>query len=216
MILARLALIALLSVSVVCAFAPSRVARARSSIDMATENPSASKLIGAALMASTMFSMPVFAKDGTGAKLSFFGDKTASSPFTVSENREDSIYSPYSPYGDGGAAVYQKGGKEEVGFYATVLKNSVDRTKKIPGYIAKKTWTEVTTELTRYNYNMREAMLRLAEASKDPKEANAAAKAYFSDINDIYEWSSKKNQGLANAAYEKSVKDLSAFEALVK
>jgi hypothetical protein len=62
---------------------------------------------------------PVLAKEGVGAKFSFFGDGDASSPFTVNENREDPIYSPYSAYGDGTAAVYnaRKGGKEEKAFY---------------------------------------------------------------------------------------------------
>ena len=87
MILARLALIALLSVTAVCAFAPARVARATASVKMAAETPSAAKMIGAALVASTMFSMPVFAKEGAGAKLSFFGDSDYSSPFTTNEKR---------------------------------------------------------------------------------------------------------------------------------
>ena len=47
-------------------------------------------------------------------------------------------------------------------------------------------------------------------------QANKAAKAYFSDINDVYEWSNKKNGAVAQAAYEKSVADLAAFESLVK
>ena len=38
--------------------------------------------------------------------------------------------------------------------------NNRKRVDNIPAYVAKKTWWEVTTELTRYTYNMREAMLR--------------------------------------------------------
>ena len=121
----RLAIFALLSVSVVCALSPARNARAtRSSTQMASETPSLSKMIGAALVASTLLAGPVFAKDGAGAKLSFFGDDSFSSPFTITEAREDPIYSPYSAYGNGEAAIYKKGGKDEVSFYSTVLKNS--------------------------------------------------------------------------------------------
>jgi hypothetical protein len=216
MIFSRLAILAILSVAVVAsAFSPARVARSRSSVQMSSENPSLSKIFSAALLASTLLAGPVFAKEGAGAKLSFFGDDAASSPFTVNEKREDPMYSPYSAYGNGDASVYKKGGKDELSFYKNVLKNSVVRTSKIPKYIADKTWSEVTTELTRYNYNQREAMLRLAEASKAPEKATAAAKTYFQDINDISEWSSKKNGAKAQAAYDKSVKDLASYNALI-
>jgi hypothetical protein len=63
---------------------------------------------------------------------------------------------------------------------------------------------------------MREAMLRLADASKDPKAANAAAKAYFSDLNDIIEFSIKKNGDTVASAYAQSLKDLANFKALTK
>jgi hypothetical protein len=59
-------------------------------------------------------------------------------------------------------------------------------------------------------------IIRLADASKDPKAATAAAKAYFSDLNDITEWAIKKRGDVVNAAFEKSVKDLATFNALVK
>lgn len=245
MIFSRLAILAILSVAVVAsAFSPARIARSRFSVQMSSETPSISKVFGAALLASTLFAGPVLAKDGAGAKLSFFGDDAASSPFTVNEKREDPMYSPYSAYGNGDASVYKKGGKDELSFYKNVLKNSIARTSKIPKYISDKTWSEIYTELTRYNYNQREAMLRwmigkysvlfhlflyrfyvtshkftlccrLAEASKDPVKATAAAKTYFQDINDISEWSYKKNGAKAQAAYDKSVKDLASYNALI-
>jgi hypothetical protein len=76
-----------------------------------------------------------------------------SSPFPQGEKREDEIYSAYSPYGDGTAATYnsRKGGAEEVSFYKDMFNKCVVRTERIPGYAAKKTWFEITTELTRYN-----------------------------------------------------------------
>jgi hypothetical protein len=66
----------------------------------------------------------VLAAPDAGAKLSFFGD-APSTPYTLSENREDPIYSPYSPYGDGSAAAYKKGSKEEVAFYNKIFQNSM-------------------------------------------------------------------------------------------
>lgn len=107
-------------------FAPSRFA-ARTQVSMAAEKPSASKIFGAALLASSLMVNPVFAKEGTGAKLSFFGDGAASSPFTVNEDREDPIYSPYSPYGNGEKAAYnaRKGGKEELSFWNGVFAESM-------------------------------------------------------------------------------------------
>ena len=175
------------------------------------------KFLGAGLIASTVLtaSTPSFAAEGDGARISIFGDSALSSPFTVNEQREDAIYSPYSAYGNGDASIYKKGGKDELGFYSTILKNSVDRTKKIPDFVNKKQWSEIQTLLVRYNYNQREAMLRLAEASKDPKAATKAAKTYFQDINDINEYSLKKNGAKTMEAYDASVKDLAAYQSLL-
>ena len=58
-------------------------------------------------------------------------------------------------------------------------------------------------------------MLKVAENSKSPEKSTAAAKAYFSDINDIFEFASKKDGAAVNKAYEKSVTDLAAFQALI-
>ncbi len=52
--------------------------------------------------------------------------------------------------------------------------------------------------------------------AKDPKAASAAAKSYFSDLNDMFEWAEKKNAANVNAAYKKSLSDMVAFKALTK
>ena len=90
------------------------------------------------------------------------------------------------------------------------------RTAKIPGYTAKKTWSEITTELTRNLYNYRESMLRLAASSKNPAEAKTAAEKYFSDLNDIFVFATKKNPEIVTASYEQSLKDLATFKTLIK
>jgi hypothetical protein len=114
------------AIASVSAFSPSRFAsRSRGNVEMAAET-SASKYFGAAVIAASMFSMPVLATEGAGPKYSFFGS-SASSPFVINENREDPMYSPYSPYGNGKAAVYnnRKGGAEEVAFYKTIFDKSM-------------------------------------------------------------------------------------------
>ena len=208
------AIVVLAVLAVVAAFGPARMAvRKASSLQMGLE-----RNIAAAAVAASLFAAPVLAVEGAPAKLGFFEGQSASSPFANVENREDPIYSPYSPYGNGAAAVYnkRKGGAEEINFWKGVLAESEKRVAKVPGYAAKKTWTEITTELTRYTYSMRESMLRLAASSKDSKAAEAAARTYFTDLNDMFEWATKKNGAVVTASYEKSVKDLAAFKALVK
>jgi hypothetical protein len=125
-------LVALAVVAVTVAFGPAQQFRARSSqIQMSADvQPSLLKKIGAALIASTFLSLPAFAGDsaGQGPKQSYFGDSPASSPFTINEKREDPIYSPYSPFGNGDAAIYtlarQKGGPEETKFWTAQLDES--------------------------------------------------------------------------------------------
>lgn len=58
-------------------------------------------------------------------------------------------------------------------------------------------------------------MLRLASYSKNPTEATAAAKTYFSDLNDILEFASKKDAGASEAAYKKSLADIAAYKKLI-
>lgn len=188
-----------------------------SRMQMTAEKPSVQKVVGAAIIASSMLASPVFAKEGAGAKISIFGNNDISSPFAESEVREDPIYSPYSPYGNGEKAVYngRKGGAEELKFWKAKFDESVKRTEKIPGYVQKKTWTEITTELTRYTYNFRESLNRLAAASKTPKEAAALVKVYVEDLNDMFEYATKKSGDKVLAAYEKSLKDLAAVKAVL-
>jgi len=200
----------------VSAFTSSRFV-SRSKMSMAVDQPSMKKAFGAALIATSLLgSMPAFAKEGAGAKFGFFTNSDLSSPF-VEEDREDPMFSPYSPYGDGSAAAYnaRKGGAEELKYWDNKLTESIKRVDRIPGYVSSKKWLDIRSELTRYTYDMRNAMLRLAKASKTPEKATAAAKEYFTNLNDMTEWSIKKNDVRVNAAYEKSKSDMAAFKALL-
>jgi hypothetical protein len=178
----------------------------------------AAKIAGASLIASTLVGAPMstLAKEGDGAKLGIFSEGDISSPFT-NEKREDPLYSPYSPYGDGSAAAYNKvkGGKEEIAFWNGAFDECAKRVDNVPKYVKKKTWYEITNELTRYTYNMRESMLRLSEASQDPSKSSLLAKAYFCDLNDLMEWAIKKDGPTVMKAYEQSKTDLAAFKAAV-
>ncbi len=81
--------------------------------------------------------------------------------------------------------------------------------------IKKAEWQNVRTEFTSYAYNMREAMLRLANTASDTKAANAKAKDYFVDINDVFVGTQVKDQKACEEAYARSVADLNDFKALV-
>eukprot|EP00596_Hydrurales_sp_CCMP1899_P007625 CAMPEP_0119036270 /NCGR_PEP_ID=MMETSP1177-20130426/3870_1 /TAXON_ID=2985 /ORGANISM="Ochromonas sp, Strain CCMP1899" /LENGTH=178 /DNA_ID=CAMNT_0006995873 /DNA_START=163 /DNA_END=699 /DNA_ORIENTATION=- len=175
------------------------------------------KMVGAAVIASTLFSsLPSFAVEGAAPKQNYFGQggQGVSSPFA---SGDEVMYSPYSPWGDGKNAVYndRKGGEDELGQWKAKLEECALRVDRVPTYVAKKRWFDVTTELTRYTYNMRESMNRLAASSKTPDKAKAAAKAYFVDLNDMTEWAVKKNGDVINKAYEQSKIDLQAFRAAV-
>lgn len=121
----RVALLAVF-LAIAAAFGPARLTARRTQLSMtATPNP---KSAAAALLAAAMFVSPTWAVEGAAPKQSYFGRDATSSPFP-SENREDPIYSPYSPYGDGTKAVYnaRAGGKEEITFWKEKLAESEKR-----------------------------------------------------------------------------------------
>ena len=57
---------------------------------------------------------------------------------------------------------------------------------------------------------------RLAESSSSPKEAKAAAEKYFSDIEDIFVFATKKNGPVVLSSLDKSQKDLAVFKSFLK
>ena len=90
-----------------------------SRLHMVAERNMVQKYFGAALIAASLMSTPTWAKEGAGAKISVFGNNDMSSPFSEAENREDPMYSPYSPFGNGDKAVYndRRGTADEVKFW---------------------------------------------------------------------------------------------------
>ena len=182
-----------------------------------TMQMNAQKPFVAAAIAAAMIATPAFGKAGEGPKFGFFDGTSNSSPFTI-ENREDPIYSPYSPFGNGEKAVYngRKGGSEEIAFWTNQLNTALKRVDNVPALANKKNWQKVKTELTSYSYYLREAINRLAAASSDPKAAAVTAKSYFSDLNDMFEFSTKKSTEKVLASYEASKKDMATFKTYLK
>ena len=119
--------VVLVVLAVAGAFAPAARFGARS-MQMSMDKQVTKALTAAVIAASFMGGLPAIAAEGASPKQNFliFSEAT-SSPFTFEENREDPIYSPYSPYGSGAAASYngRKGSKEEIGFWQNQLANSV-------------------------------------------------------------------------------------------
>mmetsp|Transcript_18737 Transcript_18737/g.20366 ORF Transcript_18737/g.20366 Transcript_18737/m.20366 type:complete len:221 (+) Transcript_18737:90-752(+) len=171
------------------------------------------------LVASTFIAGPALAKPGDEARIEIFGNNGASSPFYADEKREDALYSPYSPYGNGEKSKYnleRKGSAEEVKFWKGKFDESAKRVDRVPKYAADKAWFEITTELTRYTYDFREAANRVAAASSNPAAAKAAVKVYFQDIEDIYQGALKKKGDVVLASYDQSVKDLTNLRTYLK
>ena len=88
------------------------------------------------------------------------------------------LYSAYSVYGDGSDSLYSK--TDPSAFAArkkAVLAETKKRLNKIPDYIAKKEWTNINGELTRYMYETRDAVRGLATTVPQKEKADDFFKA---------------------------------------
>lgn len=93
-----------------------------------------------------------------------------------------------------------------------VVKETEKRLTRIPGYIEKKKWSEVTTELTRYVYETRAAMNYLAG---DDSAKKAAASEFFVAIEKITIACKLKDQAAASAAHTLATEKLAAYVKMV-
>ena len=93
--------------AVALGFAPIQTRKQSNMRLQMSADKSIAKAASGLLLSAAMFAAPAFAKEGASPNFSFFGD-SPSSPFSLTEKREDPIYSPYSPYGNGEKAVYTK------------------------------------------------------------------------------------------------------------
>jgi len=120
-----------------------------------------------------------------------------------------SLYSPYSVYPEQSSdSLYEKAGDSEyVARKKAVLAETSKRLDKLPAYVAKAKWFEITDELTRYMYETRGAMNYLATT----KEQKALAKSFFKDIETISGAARYKKGSVADAGIVEAKKSLDAF-----
>ena len=128
--------------------------------------------------------------------------------YGVDQSQE--VYSPYSPFSpESDKSLYKT--VDNTAAYKTIVANSKERLGNYPAYIERKAWLEVKNESTRYLYNLRKAMNGLAVS----KDAVAAKKAVFADLEALTYAATVKDQDKANAAYNALVTDFAAFEKTI-
>jgi len=113
-------------------------------------------------------------------------------------------------YGEvGGNAIYKESDPAYASKKKAVLEETKKRVAKLPGYIEKKNWFEVSDELTRYMYETRGAMKFLAKTPEQKKAATAFFKAIEkTDVN-----ARRRNGDAAMAGASESAAKLDAFIA---
>ena len=115
-------------------------------------------------------------------------------------------------YGEaGGNSIYKESDPSYAARKKAVLAETKKRLQKLPAYVEKKKWFEVTTELDRYMYETRGAMKDLATTPEQKK----AATAFFKAIEQTNLAATRKNQDVAAAAAADTVVKLDAFTSLL-
>jgi hypothetical protein len=118
------------------------------------------------------------------------------------------LYSPYSVYGDASEkSLYKEGGSDYVARKKAVLAETAKRLDKMPAYVAKSKWFEITDELSRYMYETRGAVRYLATS----KTQKAAAEDFFKAIEQIGSGARYKKADVANAGIADAKAKLDAF-----
>lgn len=166
---------------------------------------------GAAAMGAV--SAPANAAYGEGTKFSIFGllgnGDSYSEGAAYGSDQSQATFSPYSPFSPTSDASLSKGGD-----YLTKQKTSLAESEKrlkskvIPAAIARKEWSQVTTELSRQLYTMRKAMNTVGGDA-------ALRTAFYQDIEALNLACLRKKQDVAQAAYEKSVADFDKFKSSI-
>lgn len=151
---------------------------------------------------------------GESPRFSIFG--LVGDPTSFSEgaaygvDQSTPLYSPYSVYGnEGGDSLYKPTDSAYAARKKAVLAETKKRLDKLPAYIAKKQWFEVSNELTRFMYETRGAAKDLASTPEQKK----AATAFFKAIEKTDISARRKDGASALAAAKDSVAKLDAFTA---
>jgi hypothetical protein len=125
-------------------------------------------------------------------------------------DQNQAVYSPYSQFSPvSEKSLYNKVDNDP--FYKDMLVESEKRFERFPGYIARKAWVEVKNENVRYLYNLRKSMNGLAKT----KEAKAAAKKVFVDLEALTYGATVKSQEQCTAAYESLIADYAAYKTTI-
>jgi len=149
---------------------------------------------------------------GESPRFSVFGllgDGTAySEGAAYGSDQAGKVYSPYSVYGEAGEeSLYKAGAGDYVARKKAVLAETKVRLERIPAYVEKKKWFEVTNELSRYMYETRSATTYLAQTVQQKE----AASEFFVAMEGISNNARLKNQDACAAAVTKSLSKLDDF-----
>jgi len=182
-------------------------------MQMSTNNEVASKIAGGVMFGLTLTGSMftgidnAFAKAGTSPSQGFFGfgDNSQSSPYP-----DTATYSPYSPYrAADSSSLYKPGTADEIKFYKGKFTEARKRMDKIDGYLEKKQWENVRSELTRQMYDLRKSTNTLVG---DSAAGKAKAEKLYQDMENLTV-SSRRKQGDLAVASLKAVK--ADFDAII-
>merc|ERR1719266_3192181 len=171
-----------------------------------------------AIAAASAAFLPAIANAAVGESPRFsvfgvIGDGTSMSEGAAyGIDQSSKLYSPYSVYSpEGKESLYQPGEKEEIERKMEIIAESKNRLGKLPAYIEKKKWFEVTTELDRYMYETRGAVRGLAKTF----EQKEAADAFFKAIEKTNGSATLKNGDACLAAAKDSAVKLDKFVSMI-
>ncbi|CAJ1951680.1 unnamed protein product [Cylindrotheca closterium] len=118
------------------------------------------------------------------------------------------VYSPYSVYGEASEkSLYKEGAAEYVARKKAVVAESKVRLQKLPAYVAKSKWFEVTDELSRFMYETRSSINYLSTTPEQKK----AAKEFYVAIENVANNARLKRQDACAAAVSDAIAKLEAL-----
>lgn len=185
----------------------------------AFSQPEASRrdaLAAGAAAAAVLLPTAANAVAGESPRFSVFGligDGTSySEGAAYGSDQAAKTYSPYSVYGNvGGDALYKPDDPSVAARKKAIIAESRTRLEKLPKFIERKEWFNVTTELSRYMYETRGAVRGLA-VSIEQKEA---ANEFFRAIEDTNLAARLKKQDACAASAAAAIAKIDAFNSLV-
>lgn len=169
-------------------------------------------LAGIAAAGAALIPVAANAAAGESPRFSVFGllgdGSSYSEGAAYGSDQSAPLYSPYSVYSpESDKSLYKPGSPEYAARKKAVLAETAKRLDKLPAYVAKAKWFEVTDELSRYMYETRGAVRYLA---KDKKQKDAA-EDFFKAIEQIGSGARYKKADVADAGIVAAKAKLSAF-----